>query len=279
MLLASWVDGQPAASLPVDDRGLAYGDGVFETMRVAGGRVALLDGHLQRLARGTDVLRLPLDIEAMQQEVKDFVAAQGTAGRSDFTLKVIVTRGSAGRGYRPLPEAVPRRLLLAYPPSVQPASHAQDGIAVHECATRLGSNPALAGLKHLNRLDQVLARAEWGDDPRWAEGLMRDADGRVIEGTMSNLFLVSDGTLVTPRLHRCGIAGVMRGFIVARALTLGIAVAERDVSREELDGCSEWFVCNSTIGIWPVRELGSRRWTPGPMTRRLQREIELLWSR
>ena len=278
MLLAARVDGLPAATLPVDDRGLAYGDGLFETMRVAGGRIALLDGHLQRLARGAQALRLPLDLEQVQAELRDFLQAQAAAGRADFTTKLMITRGSAGRGYRPLAEAVPRRLLLAYPPATWPAAHAGDGIALYDCATRLGCNPALAGIKHLNRLEQVLARAEW-DDAHFAEGLLRDGDDRVVEGTMSNLFLVRDGELVTPRLHRCGVAGVLRGFLVARALTLGIALSERDVSRADVDGADEVFVCNSNIGIWPVREFAGRRWLPGPLTRRLQGEVALLWNR
>ncbi|MFZ5697884.1 MAG: aminodeoxychorismate lyase [Pseudomonadota bacterium] len=279
MLLASWIDGQPAASLPVDDRGLAYGDGLFETISVRNGRIALLDFHLQRLLRGVEALHLlPIDIDALSLELRRFVSTQADIGCIDFSLKLLLTRGSAGRGYFPLPEAVPRRLLLAYTPAVWPAANGETGIALFECVTRLGVNPALAGIKHLNRLEQVLARAEW-DDTAFAEGLLRDVDGRVIEGTMSNLFLVHDGQLVTPRLQRCGIAGVMRSFLVARALTLGIGVLERDVAREELDSADELFVCNSSFGIWPIRALGVRRWTPGPLTRRLQAEVALLWSR
>lgn len=278
MLLASWVDGLPAATMPVDDRGLAYGDGLFETIRVGNGRMTLVDLHLQRLARGAEALRLPVDVDAILDEMRNFVRVQLDSGRGDFVLKVIVTRGSAGRGYRPLPEAVPRRLLLAYPPTTWPAANAQDGVALYECETRLGANPALAGIKHLNRLEQVLARAEWDDSP-FADGLLRDVEGRVIEGTMSNLFVVREGGLVTPRLHRCGVAGVMRSFILARSLTLGIGVAERDVMRDELDAADELFICNSNIGIWPVRELGARRWSAGPLTRRLQGEVGLLWNR
>lgn len=279
MLLAARVDGQPAATLPVDDRGLAYGDGVFETVRVRGARIALLDSHLQRLSRGAEALKLPLDPALAESDMQAFVREQAEAGRADFTLKLIVTRGSAGRGYLPLPESVPRRLLLAYPAATYPPANAADGIALFECVTRLGCNPALAGIKHLNRLEQVLARAEWADDPRYAEGLLRDAEGRVVECTMSNLCLAVGDRLVTPRLHRCGVAGVMRGFLLARALTLGIPVSERDVSREDIDAADEVFVCNSQLGIWPVRELGSRRWSPGALTRRLQQEVDLLWSR
>jgi 4-amino-4-deoxychorismate lyase len=234
---------------------------------------------MQRLLQGTSALALPVDAESVQLDVQAFIASQLQAGRPDFTLKLLLTRGSAGRGYLPLPEAVPRRILLAYPPAAFQPANAQQGVTLFECQHRLGINPALAGIKHLNRLEQVLARAEWAENPQFAEGLVRDGDGRVIEGTMSNICLVAGETLITPRLHRCGVAGVMRGFMLARALTLGIPVSERDVTREEIDTADEVFVCNSQFGIWPVREIGTRRWIPGSLTRRLQGEVELLWSR
>lgn len=278
MLLDSWVDGRPGAALPVDDRGLAYGDGLYETIRVAAGRSPLVELHMQRLLRGADVLQMPVDIDAIEAELRAFMAAQLAAGRGDCTVKLLLTRGSAGRGYRPLPEAQPRRLLLAFPPAAWPAANTVDGIALYECALRLSINPTLAGIKHLNRLEQVLARGEWDDD-RHAEGLLCDVEGRVIEGTMSNLFLVHDGVLVTPRLHRCGVGGVMRGFLIARALALGIPVSERDVVRADLDAADELFICNSNIGAWPVRELAARRFVPGPVTRRMQAEVDILWKR
>lgn len=278
MLLASWMDGQQAALLPVDDRGLSCGDGLFETIRVCGGRIPLAELHLQRLLRGAKALSLLIDTELLNTELRAFVAAQVAAGRPDLVVKLLVTRGSANRGYRPLPEAVPRRLLLAYAPTTWPASYVNDGISLYECVTRLAIQPALAGVKHLNRLEQVLATAEW-DGVEHAEGLLCDTEGRVIEGTMSNLFMARDGVLMTPRLHRCGVAGVMRSFLLARALTLGMEVAECDLARADLDLADEIFICNANIGVWPVRALAQRRWTPGPLTRRCQREVELLWSR
>ncbi len=278
MMLASWIDGRPAATLPVDDRGLAYGDGLFESIRVVNDRAPLLELHMQRLLRGADALRIPVDIDFAQTELRAFMAEQQAAGHRDYSIKLILTRGSAGRGYRISDDPQPRRLLLAFPSMSWPAAHAADGIALYECTSRLSINPALSGIKHLNRLEQVLARAEWHDE-RYAEGLLRDVDGRVIEGVISNLFLVQDGLLVTPRLHRCGVSGVMRGFLLARALSLGIPVSERDIMRDELDAADEIFVCNSHVGVWPVREIGTRRIVPGPMTRRMQAEVDLLWSR
>lgn len=278
MLLAALVDGQRASGLPLDDRGLAYGDGLFETMRMVGGRVPLLELHLSRLQQGARRLRLMLDGPALQKELTDFLRALADGqGIVDCTLKIIVTRGSAGRGYFPVGDTVARRLLLAFPAAAFPAGRAEEGIHLFDCAMRLGINPALAGLKHLNRLEQVLARGEW-DDPAFAEGLLCDAEGRVVEGTMSNLFVVQDGSLVTPALQRCGVAGVMRAWLIGRAGTLQLRVAERDLSRAELDSADEVFVCNSNIGIWPVSRLGERCWTPGPVTRCLQREVDRLWE-
>lgn len=274
MLRASWVDGAPATALPVDDRGLAYGDGLFETVRVIGGRAPLLSRHLARLADGARRLSIPLDAPALAGEVHAFLQANAAG---DATVKIIVTRGSGGRGYRPEPAAVARRILLAFPPSSSPAAHALDGIALFECRTRLALQPQLAGIKHLNRLEQVLARAEW-QDARCAEGLLCDLEGRAIEGTMSNLFAVRDGELLTPRLDRCGVAGVMRGWLLERAATSGIPVRQAELLRGMLDTMDELFVCNSSIGIWPVRELGTRRWQPGAVTRRLQAEVDTLWE-
>ncbi|MFP5383722.1 MAG: aminodeoxychorismate lyase [Gammaproteobacteria bacterium] len=277
MLLAAIVDGQRVSGLPLDDRGLAYGDGLFETMRVVGGRVPLLELHLARLQHGAHRLRLVLDGPVLQRELVHFLRAIADEGVADFTLKIIVTRGSAGRGYFPVDNAVARRMLLAFPVAAFPAGRADEGIRLFDCAMRLGINPVLAGLKHLNRLEQVLARGEW-DDPAFAEGLLCDVEGRVVEGTMTNLFVVKDGELVTPALQRCGVAGVMRAWLIDRAGMLQWRVVERDLSRAELDAADEVFVCNSNVGIWPVSCVGERCWVPGPVTRRLQREVDRLWE-
>lgn len=275
MLLGARIDGRPAEGLPLDDRGLAYGDGLFETIRVAGGRAPLLPRHRQRLADGCARLGLLLAHEQLRAEVDDFLQVLAST-QADFTLKVLVTRGSSGRGYRPVPGAA-RRILLAFPAAAWPPVWATEGIVLRDCAIRLGINPALAGLKHLNRLEQVLARGEW-DDPVIAEGLLCDTEGRVVEGTMTNLFFARAGVLSTPGLSRCGVDGVLRRWLLEEAPAVGITVRERDVARGELDEADEVFVCNSSAGIWPVRRLGSREWVPGPLTRRLQAAVARLWE-
>jgi len=261
----SWVDGVSADVLAVSNRGLAYGDGLFETLLVRGGRPRLFERHLARLLDGCQRLHLPLDSALLTEEAQRFATAMG-----DGVLKVIVTRGDAPRGYAIDPLAAPRRILQAAPLPAYPSAHAEEGVALFQCAMRLAEQPALAGLKHLNRLEQVLARSEWSD-PRWAEGLMCDTSGRVIEGVYSNLFMVCDGRLCTPALARCGVAGVMRAELLAQAQALGMETLVADFSLDDLACADEVFVCNSVYGVWPVLTCGAARWQAGAVTRKLQR--------
>lgn len=259
-----WVDGQPYTELPLGDRGLAYGDGLFETIAVRHCRSALLPRHLARLSEGARRLSLNLDLALVEHELEAFCAALG-----EGVAKLIVTRGDSQRGYAIAADATPRRILQGAPLPAYPATHAVDGVRLFPCATRLAEQSLLAGLKHLNRLEQVLARSEW-QSPDCAEGLMRDVSGRVVEGVFSNLFLVCAGVLVTPLLTRCGVAGVMREEILAQAQALGIPAQQRDVRYDELAQADEVFMCNSLYGIWPVRQLEHLGWPVGPLTRKLQ---------
>lgn len=161
-------------------------------------------------------------------------------------------------------------------PNYSPA-YAEQGVHLFPCTTRLSEQPALAGLKHLNRLEQVLARAEW-QDSAYAEGLMRDMTGRVVEGVFSNLFIVKAGELLTPSLERCGVAGVMREELLHRASQAGVKTQITDISMERLLGADEIFVCNSLYGVWPVRQFETSVWSVGPLTRKLQRLVADLSS-
>ena len=262
--MLSWVDGQPADSVPLKDRGLAYGDGLFETIAVKAGQPVLLDRHLQRLAEGCRRLALVADHALVRSEVLAYATALG-----DGVLKLILTRGNSLRGYGINPGAPVRRILQGSAPAAYPQAHGNDGIRLFPCATRLSEQPLLAGLKHLNRLEQVIARAEW-QDAEHAEGLMLDTSGRLIEGVFSNLFLVRDAVLLTPDLSRCGVAGVMRAELLFQAESLGIAVQVADLGLEHLQRADEVFVCNSVYGVWPVRAYAALSWPVGPLTRKLQ---------
>jgi len=259
-----WIDGAPQDSLSVKDRGLAYGDGLFETILVKAGQPLLFERHLQRLALGGLRLALNLDLPLIESECQVF-AAQLVEG----VMKLIVTRGDGMRGYAPAIDAQPRRILQGSALPAYPAAHADQGIKLFPCRTRLAEQPLLAGLKHLNRLEQVIARGEWSDAEH-AEGLMRDTTGRIIEGVYSNLFLVKGGVLLTPDLSRCGVAGVMRGELLAQAEQINLPARALDLQLSDLQKADEVFVCNSVYGIWPVRRFEQHNWPLGPVTRKLQ---------
>ncbi|MCG4455647.1 MULTISPECIES: aminodeoxychorismate lyase [unclassified Pseudomonas] len=262
--MPSWIDGQPMEWLSVKDRGLAYGDGLFETIAVSGGNPALLERHLARLGEGCARLLIDLDLAVVREELLAFSRELG-----DGVAKLIVTRGDGLRGYAPPQPGLPRRILQSSAKPAYPACNAGLGVRMFPCATRLAEQPLLAGMKHLNRLEQVLARAEWHDAEQ-AEGLMLDTSGRVIEGVFSNLFLVQDSVLLTPDLSRCGVAGVMRAELLAQAESQGVRCAVRDIDLEALLRADEVFLCNSLYGVWPVRALQRHVWPVGPLTRKLQ---------
>lgn len=268
--MRSWVDGQPADAVPLKDRGLAYGDGLFETLAVKAGQPVLLDRHLQRLDEGCRRLALVADQALIRDELLAYAAALG-----DGVLKLILTRGDSLRGYGINAGAPVRRILQGSPPATYPPAYGSSGVRLFPCATRLSEQPLLAGLKHLNRLEQVLARAEWQDADH-AEGLMLDMSGRVIEGVFSNLFLVDNGQLLTADLSRCGVAGVMRAELLARAEALGLVTTVTDISLAQLQRADEVFVCNSVYGIWPVLGCGPMSWSAGPLTRKLQGIVRAL---
>ncbi|WP_445003186.1 aminodeoxychorismate lyase [Halomonas mongoliensis] len=258
-----------AAGWPLDDRGAAYGDGLFETILVRDRRPLLWDEHLARLARGCHVLGIPMPAE------HELAAPLAEAGEGLAVLKLTLTRGSGGRGYRPPTDPAPR-LRWQLSPFAPQESRWEEGVRIRHCRLRLGIQPLLAGLKHLNRLENVLARAEWSDDAI-AEGLLCDGEGRLVEATAMNLFWQREGRLETPRLARCGVAGTLR-----EALRERLAIAEVDVGPEALLAAEAVWLANSVQGAWPVVRLDAvdgrpiGRWSLGPAHRDFQAEAQRL---
>ncbi|MBL4607406.1 MAG: aminodeoxychorismate lyase [Pseudomonadales bacterium] len=271
----SWVNGAECHSVSLSDRGLAYGDGLFETILYESGSLRLLEQHLNRLGSGANQLRLPLVIETLQDELQDFLrqaCQEGLiASSGKAILKVIVSRGVGGRGYSfSESNTTPQRAVLLFDHPGYPTSYREGGIQIRICDTPVSVNPAIAGLKHLNRLDSVMARNEW-NNPDIKEGLMLDERGGIIEGTMSNLFIVRDNTLCTPGLRRAGVAGVMRSYILDMANQHQVETSISDnICIEQLYEADEVFVCNSIFGIWPVTLLESKRWSVGSLTKAAQ---------
>jgi 4-amino-4-deoxychorismate lyase len=269
------INGQKTEPLSVLDRGFQYGDGLFETLRITAGKPRRWSRHMARLADGCEKLGISMPEPALLLSE----AVSLCADEPDAVLKIIVTRGVGERGYAPPTQTEVTRVLSLSPMPNFPQAHVSEGVRVRVCNTRLGSNPALAGIKHLNRLEQVLARAEWTGD-EFAEGLMQDNNNKVIEGTMSNLFCVQVGengpVLKTPRLDQCGVKGITRECIVEVAEAAGIPVQETRLELDDLLGSQELFLCNTLMGIWPVRQLQQQHFTVGPVTRQLSQGLEAL---
>jgi 4-amino-4-deoxychorismate lyase len=262
----SWVNGQAGAPIDVFERALQYGDGLFETIRIHRYGPEFLERHIRRLTAGCERLKFPvMDWGLLRRELKELAAEHDNA-----VLKLILSRRCAGRGYGPLSGQGVTRIASLQPLPEWTVNPAHGGIRVRICDARLAVQPLLAGIKHLNRLEQVLARAEW-DDPAIAEGLMLSDRDRLVEGTMSNIFMLAKRGLITPDLSTCGVAGVMRSVILDLARSLGIDTEIRSISLDDIKTVEEVFVCNSLIGIWPVVGIdGFRSFDAGPITRQLQ---------
>ena len=258
------VNGLRATTIDVRDRGLQYGDGLFETIVVRAGVPQLWPRHLQRLRTGCQQLRLPMpDEDVLRRETEEVAHGEALA-----VVKIIVTRGTSERGYRIRPGQPGMRSVSGHPWPAHQARNAVDGITSRWCQMQCGRQPRLAGLKHLNRLEQVLARAEWEDDD--AEGLMCDTEGEVIGGTMSNLFLVRGDVLLTPDLSQSGVAGVMRAEVLETARHQGLEPRTVPVSRSMVESADELFITNAVIGIWPIRALEGKQYAVGKTTQALQ---------
>ncbi len=248
------VDGVARSQVDALDRGLHYGDGLFETLAVFAGEIRCWEDHWRRLAEGCRRLGFPCPKrDVLEREVREL---GNVADRK--VIKILLTRGSGPRGYRSPSRVVPRRILIASDWPDYPPRYAREGVRARLCQTRLGHNPTLAGLKHCNRLEQVLARQEWQDEAE--EGLMLDVDGNLVEGTMSNLFLARGRALVTPDLSRCGVAGVTRRRILDQAPGLGIPVEVSEITLERAREAEAMFLCNTLIGLWPVRSFAGREY-------------------
>jgi len=261
------VNGQRTGLDPTD-RGLAYGDGLFETMAAYDGEIRWLDWHLERLEEGCRRLAMPTPERSTI--VDEVVSNCPTDGRA--VMKLIVTRGLGARGYRPPQTPQLTRVLSVSAWPDYPDAYYHTGIRMQTCALRLAESPLLAGIKHLCRLEQVLAHLEL--DPKHVQqGLLLDTSGRVIGGTSSNVFIVDGQELITPAITHAGIKGVMRRVVLAAAAEIGVRATERELHLADVLAADELFVTNAVFGIWPVRALDEQNFALGPVTMRLKRHI------
>jgi 4-amino-4-deoxychorismate lyase len=261
MTVRRLVNGDASASIAPEDRGLCYGDGLFETVLFVNGRAPLWERHMTRLAEGCARLLLPTpDAALLAQE-----AVAASQGLARAVVRITITRGTGPRGYAFSETRATSRIVVAAPAPETSTDWYHRGIRVRVCALKLSEQPCLAGIKHLNRLEQVLARAEWNDDSIH-EGILCDARGFVISAMAANVFAVIDSRLTTPDLKRCGVAGVARAEILARRSDSEV----RDLTMAELLRADEVFLSNSVRGVLPVVALQDQTWRIGPVARELQ---------
>ena len=259
------VNGGAVTRLDPGDRGIAFGDGVFRTLLIRNGGPVCWSRHYQKLQRDCDAIGLPCpESETLASEV-----VRASAGLRDGAAKIIVTRGIGPRGYAPPTCPESSRIVSVSPLPMHPPAFREHGVRVRRCSLRLAIQPRLAGVKHLNRLENVLARMEWSD-PAVAEGLLLDADARLTEGISSNLFVVRRGCLETPDLSRCGVSGVTRERVMEAALHERVPVRVGVLSWQDLLEADEAILVNSLIGAWQIRSVEDRRWDRGPWTARFR---------
>ncbi|OJH34837.1 aminodeoxychorismate lyase [Cystobacter ferrugineus] len=261
------VNGEDSAVCSVLDRGLQFGDGLFETMLCVGGAPVDFPEHWARLDEGCR--RLGIECPDIRREVTAAIARWG-APRA--VAKLVVTRGSTERGYRCAPSVRPNWILTITDAPKYPLAHEDRGVAVKLCRTLVSlDDPQLAGLKHLNRLPQVLARREWDDE--YHDGLLTDHGGHLVEGCTSNLFLVADGALRTPDLTACGVRGIVRQKVLDHSKAIGIRCEVTTLKLRDLEHADEVFLTNSVYGIVPVGSVDGMRYRIGPTTARLLKDL------
>jgi len=250
----------PNGSVDSSDRGLAYGDGLFETMAIRHGDIQRFHFHWDRLRAGCEQLLIPVPDQAELQGRMTPIVRTIEYG----SLKLILTRGSGLRGYAPPDTPVPMLILTAADNIPKPA----ESISLATLQQRLAENATFAGIKHLCRLEQVMGQMELKKLSA-DEGLMLNTGGQIIGGTSRNLFAVCEKTVITPELSRSGISGVMRRSVLEACAELGIPFEERAILPAELPIADELFMTNALVGIQSVNRLDGRRMTTGPITRQL----------
>lgn len=277
-MIKSLINGEEKETVSIYDRGLQYGDGLFETMAVREGRIMLWEAHWRRLTLGCEKLSIALpDKATLEKEIALLSNSQSNdKNATQFVIKLIVTRGAGQRGYLFTNTEKTTRILSVHSWPDYPARYQTQGVVVRYCENTLSENKQLAGIKHLNRLEQILARNEWDTD-EFQEGLMLTAQGYVVDGTMSNVFAVKDNEMFTPDLSLAGVAGVMRETVIKIATEAGIPVHEKIMTQRDIEQADELFLSNSLFGIWPIIRISQLQFPQiGDITKWLQEKVNML---
>lgn len=248
-----WINGELKEALPASDRALHYGDGFFTTARIVNGQIQLLSYHLDRLQQAAERLCFaPLNRELLAGEMQ--MAANSCA---DGVLKLLISRGSGGRGYSRAGCGPILRLMLTTRAPAHYDLWRQRGAWLVPSPVALGCNPALAGIKHLNRLEQVLIRHHL-DQTEADEALVLDSRGFLVECCSANLFWRQGTQVYTPSLAQAGVRGVMRRHILALLAHSPFGVQHVEARPAVLEQADEVLMCNALMPVVPVRRIGER---------------------
>jgi len=266
MSLGTWVNGQRCSTIAVNDRGLSYGDGLFTTILVANGQCCLLEKHLSRLQQGIKLLAIA------QIDFNQLIGQLVSLGEQleQGLIKVIITRGAGVRGYSSVGCDSPSVIVST---GDLPANYRQlrvKGICVGVSTVALGLNPVTAGLKHLNRIEQVLVRQQI-DQHNWQDAIVLDCQGFIVESNLANLFWVDQGILYTPSLDFAGVDGVMRARVLEQAKDLELEVKCDRYRLSSIIGASEIFITNSLMQLVPIVGIEEYKYAIGPITKALSK--------
>ncbi|NLS53945.1 aminodeoxychorismate lyase [Hafnia alvei] len=251
-----WLNGTPAEVISLGDRGLHYGDGCFTTARSVQGRIDDIHAHLRRMQSACSRLFIePVDWTAWLAEFRQAAIETGNG-----VVKAIITRGSGGRGYSISAVENPRRIFSNGAIPAQYAQWQEDGITLAVSPIRLGINPSLAGIKHLNRLEQVLIKAKL-EQTKAHEALVLDSEARLVECCAANLFWRIGQQVFTPTLANAGVDGLMRQRIVRILAESEYELSIVSASLDALQDAEEVFICNSLMPLLPVNKAGEYRFS------------------
>lgn len=260
-----FVNYQKSSTLPVADRGLAYGDGVFETIHAYDGKLQSLDAHLSRLQRGLKRLAMPLN-QVQFDNLSQFLDEKiGQHLPIECVVKIIVTRGEGGRGYK-APDKVSQNVVIGILSAPNYQLQQREGVKVELSPVQVNLNPFLAGIKHLNRLENVIAKQHLSEDA--FEALMLDVHGNIIECIQSNIFWFKNGQLCTPQLNQAGVCGTYRQKIIEQQTRYPLLISK--FSLVDIQQADEIFITNSLMAIVPVTTFAGRQFAIGQRTRTLQ---------
>ena len=270
----SLINGEFSNHVSVIDRGLSYGDGLFETMswsylddeKFVG--VEFWDRHIERIKQGCSITKIKFPSTEILRNYKEKILNECLKkGIKNGVLKILITRGVGGRGYKFEREIVPTVIFLSFPSREINKKTLNTGVKLRFCEFPIFENLMLAGLKHLNRMDSVMARSEWDDE--FFDGVMLDNSGNIIDGTMTNVFFSRNKVLYTPIIKKSGINGIMRQVVIDNAKSFFKEVREIEIKKKTISTFDEMFVTNSVIKILPVTHLNNKKFKITDATRKM----------